>query len=275
VRGTDLPARQAQRLEAIEASVSEACVEAMLAAHPASGATVQPIGGGSAFFFGPLSPLSQAVGVGMHGPVSEEEFDRLEQFFLARQSPVALSLCPYADPSVLACLASRRYRITQFEHTMVRQLDADPGQTPAPPVSAPHLLIRPAAAGEAALWAGTVMEGFNEGTAGPEGLADLFAVMSAAPRATSYLAWRDGQPAGGGAVSIRPGESAMLYSDATLPAFRRQGIQSALIAARLQEAFHAGCPLAMACAGPGTASQRNYERFGFRIAYTKAILTSP
>jgi hypothetical protein len=49
-------------------------------------------------------------------------------------------------------------------------------------------------------------------------------------------------------------------------------VQSALIAARLAAATAAGCHLAMACTAPGTASQRNYERAGFRVAYTKAML---
>ena len=260
----------AQRIEAIEASVSEACIEAMLAAYPSSGAVTEEIGGGRSFFFGPMSPLSQAVGVGMRGPVSKEEFDRLEEFFFLRGSPVAISLCPHAHASVLERLADRRYRITQFEHTLVRELNGREAFI-APPPS----LIRPALASEAALWARTAMEGFQAGASGFEGFEGLFAIMFSAPRTTALLAWQDGRAVGGAAVSICAGESAMFFSDSTLPDFRRRGVQSGLIEARLQLAGAAGCRLAVACAGPGTTSQRNYERAGFRVAYTKAILTSP
>ena len=258
----------AKRLEAIEASVSERCVEAVLSARPDSGAEARPLAGGLAFFFGPMSPLSQAVGVGMQGPVSEEEFDGLEAFFLARQSPVAISLCPYAHPAVLERMGSRRYRATQFEHTLVRELGGGSAAFPALAESP----ARPAVLAQAGLWSRTVMEGFQEGAPAIEGMEDLFAIMFAAPGATGYLAWQDGRPAGGAAISIRAGDAAMFYGDSTLPEFRRRGLQSALIAARLRQASAAGCQLAVACTGPGTVSQRNYERAGFRVAYTKVLL---
>jgi hypothetical protein len=50
-----------------------------------------------------------------------------------------------------------------------------------------------------------------------------------------------------------------------------------LLEARLHFAADAGCNIAMLCAEPGSASQRNAERQGFRIAYsrTKWKLTEP
>ena len=256
----------AQRLESIEASVSEACVEAVLGAQPNGGATVQRIAGGRVFFFGPMSPLSQAVGIGMEGPVSEDEFDRLEGFFLARNAPISISLCPYADPSALERLASRRYRITHFEHTMFRLLSGDESF-----LAPPQAIVRQAQAGEERLWSTTVMEGFQEGLPAMEGLADLFALLFSAPGSTCYLALQDGQAAGGATLSLHD-EAAMFYSDSTLPRFRRRGLHSALIAARLRHASAAGCRLAVACTAPGSTSHRNYEEAGFNVAYTKAIL---
>ena len=46
-------------------------------------------------------------------------------------------------------------------------------------------------------------------------------------------------------------------------------LTGALLEARLQTAVDAGCDLAMMVAAPGSASQRNAERQGFRIAYTR------
>jgi len=37
----------------------------------------------------------------------------------------------------------------------------------------------------------------------------------------------------------------------------------------LRHAKEQGCDLAMMCAAPGSTSQRNAERQGFRIAYTR------
>ena len=47
------------------------------------------------------------------------------------------------------------------------------------------------------------------------------------------------------------------------------GAQAALLDTRLAYAASVGCELAMMGALPGSASQRNGERQGFRIAYTR------
>ncbi|MBM3798236.1 MAG: GNAT family N-acetyltransferase [Acidobacteria bacterium] len=248
----------ARQLEAPEISVSDACVECL----PTSVAE-RFSGGGVGFYFGPASPLSQAVGLGMEGPMEDAEFARMQEFFRSRNVPVSISLCPYADPSVLDAIACHSYRITHFEQTLVREL---------PAVEATHAVtverVAPAGLRE---WARTVLAGFQEFGPMPEGMEDLFAVLGAATRAQPFLARVDGAIAGGGTVAIR-GDEAICYGDSTLPVYRRRGVQSALISARLAAASSAGCQLAMACTAPGTASQRNYERAGFRIAYNKAML---
>jgi hypothetical protein len=50
---------------------------------------------------------------------------------------------------------------------------------------------------------------------------------------------------------------------------RRRGLQAALLHERLRYAFDHGCDLAMMVAEAGSESQRNAERRGFRIAYTR------
>ena len=54
-----------------------------------------------------------------------------------------------------------------------------------------------------------------------------------------------------------------------MPEWRNRGAQRALLEHRLGRAAEAGCDLAMMGAAPGSASQRNAERQGFRIAYTR------
>jgi GNAT superfamily N-acetyltransferase len=62
---------------------------------------------------------------------------------------------------------------------------------------------------------------------------------------------------------------ALLAGASTKPAHRRKGAQLALLGARLAAARRHGCDLAVMAARPGSASQRNAERHGFRIAYTR------
>ncbi len=62
---------------------------------------------------------------------------------------------------------------------------------------------------------------------------------------------------------------ALLFADSTLEKYRGRGLHLALIRARLQHAAELGCDLATASTAPGSTSQRNYERAGFRVIYTK------
>jgi predicted acetyltransferase len=62
---------------------------------------------------------------------------------------------------------------------------------------------------------------------------------------------------------------ALLAGASTIPADRGQGAQRAVLSARLRHAADSGCDLAMMVAEPGSASQRNAERHGFRVAYTR------
>ncbi len=226
----------------------------------------EPVAGGSAIFFGATSPLSQALAIGMSGPVSEQEFARLESFFIARGTPPVISLCPFADPSVLECLSRRRYRITHFEHTLVRGLADTPTALRGPKVRE----ISPR--DEARRWTSTVMTSFADSNPVPPEIAAMFEVFTAARDARCYLAEVDGEAAAGASASFFDG-IAIFYCDGTLPAYRGQGAQSALIERRVRDARVAGCEIAMASTVPGGTSQRNYERAGFRVAYTKAMLT--
>ena len=63
-----------------------------------------------------------------------------------------------------------------------------------------------------------------------------------------------------------------LFADSTLLGFRGAGLQDALIRERLRAAVGEGWDLATAATLAGSVSQRNYERHGFRVAYTKATL---
>jgi GNAT superfamily N-acetyltransferase len=62
---------------------------------------------------------------------------------------------------------------------------------------------------------------------------------------------------------------ALFGGAATVPELRRCGLQTALLHERMRYAFDHGCDLAMMVVVPGSDSQRNAERKGFRIAYTR------
>ena len=86
-----------------------------------------------------------------------------------------------------------------------------------------------------------------------------------------YLAYRDGAAAGGASLHVCGGV-AQLCGTATMPAHRRRGVQTALLAKRLADAARQGCDIAAVTTQPGSKSQQNVQRQGFELLYTRAIL---
>ena len=65
---------------------------------------------------------------------------------------------------------------------------------------------------------------------------------------------------------------AQLTGAATAPAYRRRGVQTALLAVRLADAAAVGCDVAVIVTQPGSKSQQNAQRQGFDLLYTRAVL---
>jgi GNAT superfamily N-acetyltransferase len=83
-----------------------------------------------------------------------------------------------------------------------------------------------------------------------------------------------GQRAGGGSLRLDDG-IAQLAGAATLPAFRRRGVQAALLRWRLAYARAAGCELAVVTTQPASKSQQNVQRAGFHLLYARQLLVKP
>ena len=110
--------------------------------------------------------------------------------------------------------------------------------------------------------------------ADPDGVAFMTIRCTLKSDTRLYLAWLYGQPVGGGALEMHDGVAALMAAE-TLPAFRKRGIHTALLDARLAAAGDAGCDLAMVHTRPGAASQRNVLRAGFQLVYTVTTMVLP
>src|SRR5260370_15345111 len=84
----------ARRVEHAEAQAAVECAEALERFRPGSGAAVRRVAGGFAVYCGKDSPITQAVGMGLDGAVSNEEVDRLEEFYRSRVETVRVAMCP-------------------------------------------------------------------------------------------------------------------------------------------------------------------------------------
>jgi len=105
-----------------------------------------------------------------------------------------------------------------------------------------------------------------------EGLAEFMykfgGVSAQCAGAYPYIAELDGKAIATGMLFIQD-DIAMLAGASTVPAGRNQGAQNALLAARMKFAAEKGCSLAIMGALPGSQSQKNAQKNGFQIAYTR------
>lgn len=85
-----------------------------------------------------------------------------------------------------------------------------------------------------------------------------------------YAAIVGGREAAAGVLALHD-RVGYLANASTLPAFRRRGCQTALVARRIADAAALACDLVASLTSFGSASQRTLERAGLRIAYTKTV----
>ena len=253
----------AREIELAEASAAVGCAEMMRAMRPDSVGAVERIAGGFAVYCGADNPVTQAVGLGLSGPVTTEEFDRLEAFYFSRNEPVRVETCPMADATFLEHFNKRGYRVTEFSNVMLRPLGSDSTWTVPPRIE-----IRRAAPEELDVWVMTVAQGFAGNYPVTQELLSVMKMFALGKNTDCYLASIDGRIAGGGTLAVR-GRIAGLFGASTLPEFRNQGVQTALLFARLRRAVETGCELAMSLAQPGSISQRNITHQGFQTLYTR------
>jgi GNAT superfamily N-acetyltransferase len=250
IRSSDLDL--ARRLEAAEAA------NALHLAQATTTFDSELIAGGCALFAGVGSPLTHALGCGLSGPVPAAEVDRLERFFFGRASDCLIDLCPMADLGLIAAVMERGYTLIEFNNVLVRPLSATDAA-----LAPPGLDFEPVTATTRAEWLDVVAGAFET----------PLELLESIPLYGQTLLLRDARqarsPAAAAAGSSIVDGVALLFGDATLHEARGRGLQSALIRERLARAARAGCDLAMACVLPGSASHRNYERAGFRLAYMR------
>ena len=254
----------ARRLEQTEAMGNVKFIEARVKAFPDRRATWRRIGGTFAMFDAVGSPLTQTFGLGMFQPVTSDDMDQLEGFFQDRGADVFHEVSPLADPSALDLLNERHYRPIELTSVMFRPITTD---LRLHATRNADIAVRLINDDEDDLWAQTAADGWNEYPELKDFLLELGKV-NAQSESLSFLAELKGKPIAAGALTIND-DVALLAGASTIPEFRRNGAQLALLEDRLRYGAGQGCTIAMIAARPGSASQRNAERHGFRIAYTR------
>lgn len=258
----------ARRLEACEEMPQVFYALAFQELRPQVGAEEQEICGGHMVFAGLGSPIGRATGLGLDRPLTEDDLDRVEDFYREKRAPAQLDLCPLHEPEVFEICRKRGYSIAELNNVLYRRLDASV-DFPAPPQGC---TIRRGRAEEARAL-GAIVENafFPDGP--PEAFQDLLTPLYRMQGAITFAAEVDGKTVACGAGLMIPEHGVFAICGAgTVAEFRRRGLQTALLQARLSAAARAGCEYAVVVTQGGTISQRNCERLGFRVAYSKVTI---
>jgi GNAT superfamily N-acetyltransferase len=258
----------ARRIELAEAHAAANCANAVDVLPSGVAAAVERVAGGFAIYCGAGSPVTQAVGLGLDGPVSEGEFDRLEEFYRSRSEAVRVETCPLADASLIRYFGERGYRVTEFSNVMALPLDGSSLSTSVPSIPPDGVTIERIGKEHTDLWTLTVSQGFSEHFPVTQEVLDVMKMFAHGSNVECYLARVDGAVAGGATLALREGVAG-LFGASTLPAFRNRGVQTALLKQRLARAAEQNCDLAVCLAAPGSSSQRNVVRLGFSVLYTR------
>src|SRR5215510_329252 len=148
-----------RRLENAEAHGNVLFVEARAKAFPDRSATWIEVAGTYAMFDGIDSPVSQTFGLGISQPISADELETIERFFLDRGTGVFHEVSPLADASTFALLNEHGYRPIEFTNVLFRPISRGLRLAVAP---SEEVVVRLRTAEEETVWSETALQGWSE-----------------------------------------------------------------------------------------------------------------
>ncbi len=207
------------------------------------------VAGGYALYVG-ATAIGHVLGAGSTRPLRPDDCAVVEDFYGSRAAPVRFEL----DAAVLerdgALLRDRGYA-DEGEPLAVLEGAVAAGPGPA------GIAVRTTADRRA--WVELLGRAFDEL---PGNTFGRTLQANAAAAQVLVVATVDGVDAGAGALGIN-GDTAILYSAAVLPPFRRRGVHRALIAARLGFAAARGSSNAVLKTMSGSPAERSALGLGF------------
>lgn len=265
----------ALRLEAVELYNQEQYYGTSRRYKPHEPVGYLKIDSGSALFAGLGSPVTQAFGLGLGETFDPECINELERFYHLYRSPVDIEVAQIADLRLFATLIERQYKLIEVSNVQATPLADDAAAREREQLAA-AIPIRIIKADEVQMASRLIAAGFaehNEANAASE-IADVLECWFVLPHASCYLAEIEGELAGGGSLFINNGV-AYLGGASVLPRFRGRGVQTALVAYRLQHALRQGCDVGMVVTQPMSVSHKTMERHHFQIVTSRTKFSLP
>lgn len=237
----------------------------------------RPFAGGVAARSTPGSWCNYAAGFGFDSALTRRDVEELLKWYEEAGIEPRLECHPFLHAESLAVLEELQFVTRSYEFIYFRELDAN--STAVPVVATPaNLVVRAVDKNDAAAMREYVliaMSGFYPAGIKPSEDDVRLALKGAmGPHSMAVVAWLGGTPVGAGGMAVT-GEVAALFGTSVLPEYRRQGVQQALLAARVNLAARAGAKIATIGSMPGAVTERNVRRMGFEVAYVKSMLVRP
>jgi len=238
-------------------------------------ARVIEVAGGVAVFVERHAPSNKLIGAGFAGRADDSVLAGIEAHFARHGARLQAEVSTLADPALHRQLVERGYLPSGFENVL-----GHPLRDVVPP-SGDRITVDPLSASDLETLADVMSEGFAHPDTGGVGgdelppAEELRRAFLGTWRTTGvrgYIARIDGVIVGGAVLRIDDDGVAQFGGAATLPAFRRRGVQTALLRARLAEAERAGCDIAVVVTQPASKSQQNVQREGFSLLYARQLL---
>lgn len=223
------------------------------------------INGGAACFSGFNSYLSQVIGWGFRTKYKQltKEIKQIEDFYKALAHPrVDIELCPYTGTDIAHFLSQRGYKITELNNVSFIDLK-DYQALPCTDEPRVHTVSKD----DLAHWAQQVAAGFGFPNA-----QEQFFHYAQAKGVCAYSVSAQGQIVAGATLAVHD-KVCDLGVTSTIPTYRGQGLQKKLLLARLHAAKKLGLHTATVTTEPGSISELNCQKVGFRCAYTRVKLT--
>jgi len=242
---------------------------AVAAAEPGSGAGSWPVAGGCVVYTGHGMYENVAKGLGVLEPVTDDDLDRVEEYFAERAIATQIELCPWVAQDLVDRLAARGYAQSSARTYYARYIDVT-DRVETPPLD-PATTIEEVTPATLQLLMRLRREGFANVDEAAR-ISDRFTLAGSRQEgAADYIARVDGAAAGSALLYVADGR-ALLGGMATLPAYRARGLQGAMIRHRLAQASERGCHVAVSTTVPANRSGINLQRHGFAVVFTMATL---
>ncbi|CAM4048936.1 GNAT family N-acetyltransferase [Cohnella lubricantis] len=196
-----------------------------------------------------------------------EHIDAMMEFYRARERKVQIEIVPSrVDQSVLQRLSDRGLYASGYHTSMYIE------PTEYQDDEHDDIHIQELQEDEFDLYAAIHCRGTGLSDDGIPYVAANNKVLYYRPGWKLFIGYYQERPAAAGVMYMKDGIASLTFA-ATLPEYRNQGLQQALLRRRIHEAARHSCKLVVGQCSLLSQSHRNMERIGMRIGYVRTSWT--